>query len=129
MEMDNYPSGLIARAPLNQLPHHAIGSCLELSAAWHHAYTRCGQNPGRAARIIAITSLEKLRVNMARVALPKHEQITDPAVEGIFAWVTEMEGSVPNHFYVELNFPEFFTAKLGATKVLWETGELTMEEI
>ncbi len=33
---------------------------------------------------------------MARVALPKHEQITDPAVEGIFAWVTEMEGSVPN---------------------------------
>ena len=66
---------------------------------------------------------------MARVALPKHEQVTDPEVEGIFAWVTEMEGSVPNHFYVELNFPEFFTAKLGATKVLWEMGELTMEEI
>ena len=66
---------------------------------------------------------------MARVALPKPKQITDPAVEGIFAWVTEMEGSVPNHFYVELNFPEFFTAKLGATKVLWEMGELTMEEI
>ena len=66
---------------------------------------------------------------MARVALPKDKQITDPAVEGIFAWVTEMEGSVPNHFYVELNFPEFFTAKLGATKVLWEMGELTMEEI
>ncbi len=66
---------------------------------------------------------------MARVTLPKPEQITDPAVEGIFAWVTEMEGSVPNHFYVELNFPEFFTAKLGATKVLWEMGELTMEEI
>ena len=66
---------------------------------------------------------------MARVALPKPEQITDPAVEGIFAWVTEMEGSVPNHFYVELNFPEFFTAKLGATKVLWEMGDLTMEEI
>ena len=66
---------------------------------------------------------------MARVALPKPEQITDPAVEGIFAWVTEMEGSVPNHVYVELNFPEFFTAKLGATKVLWEMGELTMEEI
>ena len=66
---------------------------------------------------------------MARVALPKPEQVTDPAVEGIFAWVTEMEGSVPNHFYVELNFPEFFTAKLGATKVLWKMGELTMEEI
>ena len=66
---------------------------------------------------------------MARVALSKPEQITDPVVEGIFAWVTEMEGSVPNHFYVELNFHEFFTAKLGATKVLWEMGELTMEEI
>lgn len=66
---------------------------------------------------------------MTRVALPRPEEITDPAVEGIFAWVTEMEGSVPNHFYVELNFPEFFTAKLGATKVLWEMGELTMEEI
>ena len=66
---------------------------------------------------------------MARVTLPKPEQITDPAVEGIFAWVTEMEGSVPNHFHVELNFPEFFTAKLGATKVLWEMGELSMEEI
>ena len=66
---------------------------------------------------------------MTRVALPKPEQINDPAIEGIFAWVTEMEGSVPNHFYVELNFPEFFAAKLGATKVLWEMGELTMEEI
>ena len=39
-----------------------------------------------------------------------------------------MEGSVPNHFYVEMNFPEFFPAKLGATKVLWEAGELTMED-
>ena len=66
---------------------------------------------------------------MARVALPTPEHVTDPAVEGIFARVTEMEGSVPNHFYAELNFPEFFTAKLGATKVLWEMGELTMEEI
>lgn len=66
---------------------------------------------------------------MARVALPKPEHITDPAVEGIFAWVTKVEGSVPNHFYAELNFPEFFTAKLGATQVLWEMGELTMEEI
>jgi uncharacterized peroxidase-related enzyme len=50
-------------------------------------------------------------------------------VAGIFEWVTQMEGSVPNHFFVELNFPAFFTAKLGATKVLWEEGELSMEEI
>src|SRR5207245_11673055 len=40
-----------------------------------------------------------------------------------------MEGSVPNHFYVEMNFPEFFKAKLGATKVLWQMGELSMHEI
>jgi uncharacterized peroxidase-related enzyme len=40
-----------------------------------------------------------------------------------------MEGSVPNHFFVELNFPEFFVAKLGATKVLWQMGELSMDEI
>lgn len=66
---------------------------------------------------------------MARVKIVKPETVEDPAVAGIFEWVTDMEGSVPNHFYVELNFPEFFTAKLGATKVLWEAGELTMEEI
>src|SRR5205823_13610275 len=40
-----------------------------------------------------------------------------------------MEGSVPNHFYVEMNFPEFFKAKLGTTKVLWQMGELSMHEI
>ena len=57
---------------------------------------------------------------MTRVALPKPEQITDPAIESIFAWVIEKEGSVPNHFYFELNFPEFVTAKIGATKVLRE---------
>lgn len=66
---------------------------------------------------------------MARVKLVKPEHVDDPAVAGIFEWVTEMEGSVPNHFYVELNFPEFFTAKLGATKVLWQAGELDMHEI
>lgn len=66
---------------------------------------------------------------MARVKIVKPESVEDPAVAGIFEWVTQMEGSVPNHFYVEMNFPEFFPAKLGATKVLWEAGELTMEEI
>ena len=66
---------------------------------------------------------------MARVSIAKPASIDDPEIEGILAWVTEMEGSVPNHFYVELNFPEFFKAKLGATKVLWEAGELSMEEI
>jgi len=66
---------------------------------------------------------------MARVKIAKPEKVEDPAVAGIFEWVTQMEGSVPNHFFVELNFPAFFTAKLGATKVLWEAGELSMEEI
>jgi uncharacterized peroxidase-related enzyme len=66
---------------------------------------------------------------MARVKIAKPETVEDPAVAGIFEWVTQMEGSVPNHFFVELNFPAFFTAKLGATKVLWEEGELSMEEI
>ena len=66
---------------------------------------------------------------MARVAIPRTENTTDPAIDEIFAWVTEMEGSVPNHFFVELNFPEFFVAKLGATKVLWQMGELSMDEI
>jgi uncharacterized peroxidase-related enzyme len=68
-------------------------------------------------------------ITVARVKIAKPEAVTDPAVAEIFAWVTEMEGSVPNHFYVELNFPEFFTAKLGATKVLWQAGELDMREI
>ena len=66
---------------------------------------------------------------MTRVPLIEPSSDLSPEMMGIFAWVTEMEGSVPNHFKVELNFPEFFVAKLGATKVLWEMGELTMPEI
>jgi len=53
----------------------------------------------------------------------------DFAIREILAWVTEMEGAVPNHFRVELNFPEYFKAKLGSTKVLWQAGELSMPEI
>ncbi|MEL0082010.1 MAG: carboxymuconolactone decarboxylase family protein [Gammaproteobacteria bacterium] len=66
---------------------------------------------------------------MARVAIQKPDQVDDPIIQEIFSWVTGMEGAVPNHFYVELNFPEYLKAKLGSTKVLWEMGELTMEEI
>ena len=66
---------------------------------------------------------------MARVPLIPADAKGDPEIQGIFDWVTEMEGSVPNHFLIELNFPEYFKAKLGSTKVLWEMGELTMEEI
>jgi uncharacterized peroxidase-related enzyme len=66
---------------------------------------------------------------VARVRIVKPENVDDPVVREIFDWVTQMEGSVPNHFYVEMNFPEFFKAKLGATKVLWQMGELSMDEI
>ena len=63
---------------------------------------------------------------MARVAINKPERIDDPIIQEIFSWVTEMEGAVPNHFYVEMNFPELLKAKLGTTKVLWQLGELSM---
>ena len=66
---------------------------------------------------------------MARVNISKPDKVDDPVIEEIFSWITEMEGAVPNHFYVELNFPEYLKAKLGSTKVLWELGELTLEEI
>ena len=66
---------------------------------------------------------------MARVKIVRPEKVDDPIVREIFDWVTEMEGAVPNHFYVEMNFPEFFKAKLSATKVLWQMGELTLNEI
>jgi len=66
---------------------------------------------------------------MARVRIAKPEKIDDPVIQEIFDWATQMEGAVPNHFYVEMNFPEFFKAKLGATKILWQMGELSIEEI
>ncbi len=66
---------------------------------------------------------------MARVAIVKPDKVDDPVIADIFEWVTEMESAVPNHFYVEMNFPEFLKAKLGATKALWMHGELSMPEI
>ncbi|MGA6925467.1 MAG: hypothetical protein WBY88_07275 [Desulfosarcina sp.] len=66
---------------------------------------------------------------MARVKIVKPDAVDDPAIQEIFSWVTAMEGAVPNHFYVEMNFPEYLKAKLGSTKVLWQMGELTQPEI
>ncbi|WP_339673216.1 carboxymuconolactone decarboxylase family protein [Dasania marina] len=66
---------------------------------------------------------------MTRVGLIKPDEIDDPIIQEIFSWVTDMEGKVPNHFYVEMNFPEYLKAKLGSTKILWDLGELSMEEI
>jgi len=66
---------------------------------------------------------------MARVAIVKPESVDDPVIREIFDWVTEVESAVPNHFYLEMNFPEFLKAKLGATQVLWQMGELSLPEI
>lgn len=66
---------------------------------------------------------------MARVKMWPAEANGDPVIEEIFTWVRAMEGEVPNHFRIELNFPEFFKAKLGATQVLWQMGELSLPEI
>ena len=66
---------------------------------------------------------------MARLAIKKPETLDDPLIQEIFSWVTDMEGAVPNHFYIEMNFPELLKAKLGTTKVLWQLGELSMPEI
>ena len=66
---------------------------------------------------------------MARVKILKPENVDDPVIQELLSWVTEMEGGVPNHFYVEMNFPEYMKAKLGSSKVLWQMGELSMPEI
>jgi len=66
---------------------------------------------------------------MSRVPLVKPENNDDPVINEMFAWITEVEGDVPNHFYVEMNFPEHFKAKMVATQVLWQLGELSMPEI
>lgn len=65
---------------------------------------------------------------MARVKIFGPEEVSDTEIAEIFEWVAGIEGAVPNHFYVELNFPELFKAKLATTKVLWEMGELSVEE-
>jgi uncharacterized peroxidase-related enzyme len=66
---------------------------------------------------------------MARVQIVKPDSVDNPIIEELFNWVTDMEGDVPNHFYVEMNFPEYMIAKLGSSKVLWQMGELSMPEI
>ena len=52
---------------------------------------------------------------MARLPLINPETINDPEILGIFAWVTEMEGKVPNHFALELNDQALMKHKLGFT--------------
>lgn len=66
---------------------------------------------------------------MARVAIVPTDAVTDPDIREIFDWVTTVEGAVPNHFRVELNFPELLKAKLGTTRVLWQLGELSLPEV
>ena len=66
---------------------------------------------------------------MARVKIIDPKTVTDPATLEMFDWVAKAEGEVPNHFLVEVNFPEYFNQKMKSTKVLWENGELTMDEV
>lgn len=66
---------------------------------------------------------------MARVDIIDPATVTDPTTLELFDWVAEAEGEVPNHFLVEMNFPEFFNAKMSSTRVLWAAGELTLEEV
>lgn len=66
---------------------------------------------------------------MTRLPIVKPDAVTDPQIEELFNWVTQMEGAVPNHFYVEMNFPEYFKAKLGSSKILWQMGELSLSQI
>jgi uncharacterized peroxidase-related enzyme len=53
----------------------------------------------------------------------------DPQVRELLDWVTEVEGQVPNHFRVELHFPEHFKAWLTWVRVLWDRGELSFEDV
>lgn len=57
------------------------------------------------------------------------EQSDDPKVQELLDWVTEVEGRVPNHFKLELHFPEHFKAWLTWVRVLWDEGELSFEEV
>jgi uncharacterized peroxidase-related enzyme len=53
----------------------------------------------------------------------------DPEVEELLDWVTEVEGYVPNHFWLELHFPEHFKAWLSWVRILWREGELSFQEV
>ena len=66
---------------------------------------------------------------MARVTIVQTDVIEDPVIQEIFDWVSTVEGAVPNHFRIEMNFPELLKAKLGTTRVLWQMGELSLEEV
>ena len=66
---------------------------------------------------------------MARVTIVQTDVIADPVIQEIFDWVITVEGAVPNHFRIEMNFPELLKAKLGTTRVLWQMGELSLEEV
>ena len=66
---------------------------------------------------------------MARVTIADPDTIDDPEILEHFDWVREAEGEVPNHFLVEVNFPEYFKLKMASTRALWEQGELSPDEI
>lgn len=65
---------------------------------------------------------------MARIPYVTDEP-TDPAIQEIFAWVTEIEGKVPNDFRLLTHFPEHFKACMQWLRTLWGEGELSFDEI
>jgi uncharacterized peroxidase-related enzyme len=65
---------------------------------------------------------------MARIPYVSEES-DDPQVRELLDWVSEVEGRVPNHFKLELHFPEHFKAWLTWVRVLWDEGELSFEEV
>lgn len=64
---------------------------------------------------------------MARIAQLDPEEIQDPELNEIFAFIQDKQGAVPNHFKVEANFPEAFVHLFYAQRALWEDGPLSME--
>lgn len=66
---------------------------------------------------------------MTRVSHVEPEAVDDPELDEMFAKIEELEGAIPNHFRAELNFPAGLRAKLRATMVLWEEGELSLPEV
>lgn len=64
---------------------------------------------------------------MARIKQWNPEEVSDEDLEEIFEFIRKKQGSVPNHFKIEANFPELFKHFFYAQRALWEDGPLSME--
>ncbi|MXV61558.1 peroxidase-related enzyme [Natronorubrum sp. JWXQ-INN-674] len=64
---------------------------------------------------------------MARIRQWEPEEVDDEEIQEIFEYVRENQGSVPNHFKIEANFPELFKHVFNTQRALWEDGPLSIE--